>query len=105
MPGGEWNEKIATCASDAGLKLLCNSMPGINMHATNLFNLKRIPIKESTSDSDIEKYCQHNISKELIKSALYQLPKWILGMKRYSHLRRWVLGKGGDNTLIEIFKP
>ena len=105
MPGGDWNQNIATCASDAGLRMLCNSMPGINMHDTNLFKLKRIPIKGSTSDSDLERYCQHNIYKELIKSALYQLPKRILGMKRYSHFRRWVLGENNNTTKNEIFKP
>jgi len=66
--------------------------------------LKRIPIKGSTSDSDLERYCKHNIFKELIISAIYKLPKWILGMKRYSHFRRWVLGEKSSNT-IEIYKP
>jgi len=105
MPGGDWNEIIASCAKKAGLKLLCRSKLGLNIPSTNLFNLKRIPIKESTSDSDIERYCQHNISKELIKSALYQLPKRILGMKRYSNFRRWVLGENNNTTTTEIFKP
>ena len=104
IPGGDWNETIASCVSIAGLKIFCNSKPGINLSNTNLFNLKRIPIKENTSDSDIQRYCQYNISKELIKSALYQIPRRLLGMKRYSNFRRWLLGEK-NNRMNEIFNP
>ena len=104
IPGGDWNETIASCASDAGLKIFCNSNPGINLSNTNLFNLKRIPIKENTSDSDIQRYCQYNIYKELIKPALYQIPRRLLGMKRYSNFRRWLLGEK-NNRMNEIFDP
>ena len=104
IPGGDWNETIASCVSIAGLKIFCNSKPGINLSNTNLFNLKRIPIKENTSDSDIQRYSQYNISKELIKSALYQIPRRLLGMKRYSNFRRWLLGEK-NNRMNEIFNP
>ena len=104
IPGGDWNETIASCIKNAGLKIFCNSKPGINLSNTNLFNLKRIPIKENTSDSDIQRYCQYNISKELIKSALYQIPRRLLGMKRYSNFRRWLLGEK-NNRMNEIFNP
>ena len=104
IPGGDWNETIVSCASEAGLKIFCNSNPGINLSNTNLFNLKRIPIKENTSDSDIQRYCQYNIYKELIKSALYQIPRRLLGMKRYSNFRRWLLGEK-NNSMNEIFDP
>ena len=105
IPGGDWNETIASCVSIAGLKIFCNSKPGINLSNTDLFNLKRIPIKENTSDSDIKRYCQYNISKDLIKSAIYQLPRRLLGMKRYSNLRRWILSEKNNDTTTEIFKP
>ena len=105
MPGGDWNENIASCAKKAGLKLLCSSKLGLNVPSTNLFNLERIPIKENTSDSDVLRYSNYNITKEFLKSRLYQLPKRILGMKRYSHFRRWVLGENNNTPKNEIFKP
>ena len=105
MPGGEWNETIASCAKETGLKILCSSKPGLNGPNTNLFNLRRIPIKENTSETAIGRYCQYNISKEIIKSALYRLPQRLLGMKRYSNFRRWILSEKNNNTTTEIFKP
>ena len=104
MPGGDWNETIASCAKEAGLKILCSSRPGLNVLNTNLFNLRRIPIKENTSETAIGRYCQYNISLEILKSALYQIPRRLLGMKRYSNFRRWLLGEK-NNRMNEIFNP
>jgi len=104
MPGGDWNDIIASCAKKAGLKLLCTSKLGLNGPGTNLFNLRRIPIKRNTSERAIGRYCQYEISMELIKSTLYQLPRRFLGMKRYSNFRRWLLGEKNRNS-IEIYKP
>ena len=104
MPGGDWNKNIASCAKNAGLKNLCISSPGINYSYTNPYKLLRMAIKDNTSGSDINRYCNKNISKELIKSSFYNLPKGLLGMKKYSKLRRWVLRENKDNN-IEIFKP
>lgn len=105
MPGGDWNEIIASCAKKVGLKLLCSSKLGSNVPSSNLFNLKRIPIKGNTSDSDVLRYCNYNITKELLKSKLYQIPRKMMGMKRYSNFRRWVLGENNNTTTTEIFKP
>ena len=104
IPGGDWNENIASCVKEAGLKLLCNSKPGLNVPNTDLFNLRRIPIKRNTSERAIGRYCQYEIFMELIKSTLYQLPRRFLGMKRYSNFRRWLLDKKNRNT-IKIYKP
>ena len=105
MPGGDWNDMIASCAEKAGLKLLCTSKLGLNVPSTNLFNLRRIPIKRNTSDSDVLRYCNYNITIEYLKSKLYQIPRRILGMKRYSNFRRWILGDVKNNKSSEIFKP
>ena len=104
MPGGDWNKNIASCAKNAGFKNLCISKPGINYSHTNSYKLKRIAIKDKTSGLDISRYCKKDISKELIKSGFFNLPKKLLGMKKYSNLRRWILGENKDSN-SEIFKP
>tara|TARA_B100000519_G_scaffold201404_1_gene216847 strand:+ start:620 stop:1408 length:789 start_codon:yes stop_codon:yes gene_type:complete len=104
MPGGDWNKNIASCAKKAGFKNLCVSTPGINYTYTNSFKLQRIAITDKTSNRDISRYCDKNISKELIKSGFFNLPKKILGMKKYSNLRRRILGENKDSN-SEIFKP
>ena len=104
MPGGDWNKNIASCAKEAGFKNLCVSTPGINYSYTNSYKLQRIAITDKTNGRDISRYCDKDISKELIKSRFFNLPKKILGMRKYSNLRRWILGEN-KNSNSEIFKP
>ena len=69
-----------------------------------MFNLKRISIREKTDINDIKRFCDFNIRKELLRDIIFQLPRQILGMKRYSIIRRWLLGeKRGDTN--QVFDP
>jgi peptidoglycan/xylan/chitin deacetylase (PgdA/CDA1 family) len=104
MPGGDWNEIIASCAKEVGLKMLCTSRPGINNPKVSLFNLRRIAIRENTSTSDIRRYCSYNVQRELLRWSFLQLPRAALGMRQYTLLRRWLLGEQ-QNMNSELFKP
>jgi peptidoglycan/xylan/chitin deacetylase (PgdA/CDA1 family) len=104
MPGGDWNEIIASCAKEAGLKTLCTSKPGINNPKVSLFNLRRIAIRDNTSAADIHRYCSYNVRRELLRWSLLQLPRAALGMRQYTLLRRWLLGEQ-QNMNNELFKP
>jgi hypothetical protein len=104
MPGGDWNELIVSCAKEAGLRTLCASRPGINKPESSIFNLRRVAIHKTTSASDIRRYCSYNVRKELMRSAIFQILHRLLGMKKYSILRRWLLGEQINGT-DELFKP
>jgi peptidoglycan/xylan/chitin deacetylase (PgdA/CDA1 family) len=104
MPGGDWNEEIASCAKEVGLETLCTSKPGVNNLDVSLFNLSRVAIRAGTTASDIQRYCSYNIQKELLRWAILQLPRLALGMKRYSLLRRMLLGEK-KRMNGELFKP
>jgi peptidoglycan/xylan/chitin deacetylase (PgdA/CDA1 family) len=104
MPGGDWNKVIASCAKEIGLKLLCTSRPGVNKPEVSLYNLRRVAIRESTSSLDIRRYCSYNARKELLRWTILQLPRATLGMKRYSLLRRRLLGEQKVRG-NELFKP
>jgi peptidoglycan/xylan/chitin deacetylase (PgdA/CDA1 family) len=104
MPGGDWSEEIAACAKEVGLETLCTSRPGVNGLDASLFNLSRVSIRESTSASDIRRYCGYNVQKESLRWAILQLPRLVLGMKRYSLLRRRLLGEK-QGMKGELFNP
>ena len=93
VPGGDCNARFRSCAGQAGFRTLCTSRPGLVRSGGDLLNLNRIAIRESTSLADIQRYCRFNVRKEKIRSALYQIPHRVLGMKRYSQLRRRLLGE------------
>lgn len=104
MPGGDWNEIIASSAKEVGLKMLCTSKPGINNPNMSLFNLRRIAIRENTSTADIRRYCNYNVQREVLRWSLLHIPRAALGMRRYTLLRRWILGER-QNMNNELFKP
>ena len=104
LPGGLWNKVIATCAKETGLEKLFTSSPGINSTNNSMLNLNRISIRENTDINDIKRFCDYNIRKELLRNTIFQFPRQVLGMKRYSIMRRWLLGeKRGDTN--QLFEP
>jgi len=91
MPGGDWNPKIVSCAKEAGLQSLCTSRPGINNTRVSPFNLRRVTIRDTTSDGDIQRYCRYHIQKEWLRWAALQAPCRLLGKRNYSRVRQWLL--------------
>ena len=85
-------------------KNLFTSCPGINYFSKPLLNLKRISIRENTDIADIQRYCDYNIKRELVREAIFQIPRWTLGMKRYSLLRRIIIGEKSD-SINQVFEP
>jgi len=104
MPGGDWNEVIASSAKEIGLEKLFVSKPGINRSKDSLFNLKRIAIRKTTGITDLQRFCDFNVRRELLRDTALQFPRRMLGMKRYSILRRWLLGEKPGN-INEVFEP
>ncbi len=104
LPGGDINSTIVSCITEAGFKSFCTSKPGINKIKASPFNIRRIAIRETTSASDIERYCKYNIRKELIRWNVFQIPRCLIGMKSYSLLRRRILGEKKD-AAYNLFKP
>ena len=104
QPGGDWNAEIVAAARASGLNSLGTSRPGCNNARTDLFELRRIAIKNSTSEADVTRFCSGRTAPEVARWAMLQLPRRLLGMKNYSRLRRILVDerKGGS---VEVFKP
>jgi peptidoglycan/xylan/chitin deacetylase (PgdA/CDA1 family) len=102
VPGGDWNETVAACADEVGLTTLSTSRPGINTTRTSPFELRRISVRASTAAEDVARYCRFDVRKEMVRWAVLQGPRKLLGMQRYSRLRRRLLGeRPGEGTLFE----
>jgi len=101
IPGGATSPEIITCAKRLGFKYLCTSHPSVNRSPIAPFKLGRVAIRDGTTRSDIERYCGYQISPEITRWALFEIPRRILGMKNYSLVRRWLKG---DNSQ-ELFQP
>lgn len=104
IPGGDMTPTVVSCARQAGMTSLSTSRPGVNHAASSPFDLRRLAIKDSTRAADVERYCRFRLGQERLRWAALQMPRTLLGMKRYSTLRRALLREGGPNP-TEVFKP
>jgi Predicted xylanase/chitin deacetylase len=104
LPGGDLNEEIIDCAKKCGLKSISTSIPGIHDADSDAFRIKRIPIRESTSATDLKRYCRFSAAPEVIYWTVFQLPKRLIGMRNYTRLRRHLMDRRAAGQR-EIFKP
>ena len=104
LPGGDLNQTVISCAKEAAIASLSTSRPGLNFRTTSRFDLRRVAIRESSSTADMARHCTFDLGREKARWTLLRMPRLVLGMKRYSRLRRLVLNEpGGDPS--ELFEP
>jgi peptidoglycan/xylan/chitin deacetylase (PgdA/CDA1 family) len=102
VPGGDWTEAVAACAAEVGLTSLSTSRPGFNTPSTSPLALRRVAVTSETTVGDVTRYCRFDTRRESARWALLQAPRRLLGMQRYSRLRRRLLGeRPGDGTLFD----
>lgn len=104
IPGGDMTPLVVSCAREAGITSLANSRPGLNGAASTPFDLRRLAIKASTRVVDVQRYCRFSLLPERARWAALQMPRAMLGMKRYSRLRRVILRERGAGA-AGVFEP
>jgi peptidoglycan/xylan/chitin deacetylase (PgdA/CDA1 family) len=104
LPGGDLSDEIITCAKECGLKSIATSIPGIQCADADPFRIKRIPVRETTSLANIQRYCNFRVGPERFRWTLYQLPKRLIGMRNYTRIRRRLMDSRVANQK-EVFKP
>ncbi len=104
IPGGDMTTTVVDCAREAGVTSLANSCPGVNRSDSPPFDLRRLAIKAETASTTIGRYCQFRVTPEWARWTLMEAPRRILGMQRYSQLRRLILSPRGAKT-AKVFEP
>lgn len=104
LPGGDSTDQVVLIARKLGFKSMSTSTPGINHAQTGPYQLMRIGIRDTTSESDMQRYCHFNVHNESFRSRLLHPFKVLLGMKNYSKLRRKLLDRneGGKDYFFEL---
>lgn len=104
LPGGDLNRTVLAAARDAGLQSLSTSIPGVNRPDAPRMLLKRVAMKDSTTAEDVGRYCRFDVRREAARAMALQVPKAVLGIKTYTHLRRWILNERTDQA-EQLFEP
>jgi peptidoglycan/xylan/chitin deacetylase (PgdA/CDA1 family) len=104
LPGGDSTAVVAAAARQAGISALCGSRPGLNTSTTDRFALRRVAIRTTTTSAAVERYCRFDLTRDQARWLVLRTPRAVLGMKRYSRLRRLLLNEQ-DGSPNEVFKP
>lgn len=92
LPGGRFNNKILKLAKEIGYKAVFTSNLEFNLINSNIFNLKRIAIKQNTPFEQFKDIINGKISKKyIIKSHLFNASKKLLGNNSYKRIRERIL--------------
>jgi hypothetical protein len=67
------------------------------------YALRRVAIRASTTASDIARYCRFDVTREQFRWQMLQLPRALLGMKRYAQLRRVLMDHSPAG--FDVFEP
>jgi peptidoglycan/xylan/chitin deacetylase (PgdA/CDA1 family) len=102
LPGGDLDDAIVAAARAAGIVTLCTSRPGVNTARTSPVRLRRLGIKAGTPAETIARYCRYDLLREEARWMVMQAPRVVLGMQRYSRVRRWIMDRDGKQHL---FRP
>jgi peptidoglycan/xylan/chitin deacetylase (PgdA/CDA1 family) len=92
VPGGAWSPIVAETAARCGYRALYTSRPGVNDEHTDPFALRRIPIRRGTSRRAVERFARLSVRREVVRAAVLEAPRMLLGRKRYEALRARLLG-------------
>lgn len=98
VPGGDWSPLVARIAEECGYECLCTSRPGWNGSWGNPFRLRRMAVRATVGADRIARYCRFSVGREVVRHSVLQVPKRVLGLERYSRLRRRLLGTSGPTA-------
>jgi peptidoglycan/xylan/chitin deacetylase (PgdA/CDA1 family) len=92
VPGGDWSPLVARVAREAGYTALCTSRPGVNDGRTDPLALRRVAIRRSTTLAAVERYADFRVGGAVLRAAAFDLPRRLVGPRRYAALRARLLG-------------
>lgn len=95
-PGGACDHRVVSTARALGYDYVCTSDIGINPLRERQWGIGRIGVTRLTTDAELTRWLSGDVRKEAWRKALLSIPKRLLGMRRYSHLRRTLFRERGD---------
>lgn len=103
LPGGATSVRLIAIARELGYSSIWTSEIKVNPTELGAHGIARLPVKRSAGRETFRRWLRFDLKRDRGKAALLSGPKKLLGMRRYSNLRRTILGesRGYDH----IFQP
>jgi peptidoglycan/xylan/chitin deacetylase (PgdA/CDA1 family) len=91
IPNGAVDERVRRIAAETGYRFVFDSEIGINRSGSDPLAIGRVAVKSDTPLSAFTRYSRLRIGRERLRRLVLQIPKTMLGLRRYDRVRRTLL--------------
>jgi len=104
IPGGAVDSRVRRIAvEEVGYTHVFTSSISINPTAAGAHDIARVGVTAKTTEAELRRWLSFRLGPERIRKAVLDVPKKLLGMRRYSNVRRRLLGRSGSED--HLFDP
>lgn len=104
VPGGATSDTVRSEAAEAGFRMVFDSHVTVNPTRHGKFAIARACVTKRTTPETLARWLSGNMLRERLRAAVLGLPKGVLGMRRYSELRRLLFRRAGADEEY-VFTP
>jgi peptidoglycan/xylan/chitin deacetylase (PgdA/CDA1 family) len=101
IPNGSLDERVLRIADECGYELIFTSETTINTVGDRAIG--RVAVRSGTPTDTIVQWAEGNLGAAGWRRRALEIPRQVLGPKRYRQLRGWMLGEGlGHDDMSEL---
>ncbi len=102
-PGGSFDRRVETIATELGYRWIFTSEPGVSRRNTSSHRIGRIPVKTNTSVQTVTRWLQGNVRREQRRAIALKTAKRLMGRSLYRTLRTRLLSeKSGQLEMTDL---
>ena len=93
IPSGAVDARVRRIAGECGYRFIFDSDVRVNRRGNSPLSIGRVAVTRATDVPTFRRYVGHRIARERLRRATLEVPKRLLGLRRYEMLRRTLLGE------------
>jgi peptidoglycan/xylan/chitin deacetylase (PgdA/CDA1 family) len=103
IPNGSVDDRVLGMAEECGYELVFTSEARVNSLNSDHRSIGRVAVRSATATSSVVQWSNGLIGAAGWRNRLLEVPRGVLGPKRYRRLRSWALGgKPGQDDMGEL---
>jgi peptidoglycan/xylan/chitin deacetylase (PgdA/CDA1 family) len=96
IPSGAVDRRVRRIAAECGYRFIFDSDVRVNHRGGSPTTIGRVPLMHDTDLPTLRHYIHQQVTRQRVRRVVLQMPKRVLGLRRYERLRRRLLGEKPD---------
>jgi peptidoglycan/xylan/chitin deacetylase (PgdA/CDA1 family) len=93
IPSGAVDRRVRRIAAECGYRFVFDSDVRVNHRGQSPMAIGRVALMHDTDLPTFRQYVGQHVTRERVRRVVLQMPKRLLGLRRYERLRRRLLGE------------